>query len=359
MPRLCPDPSTVESVAEAYYQSREYWNYRLSMENLNPSPIAPAYQTPVMDAEPGVGLPDLPMEHTQQLCFRTRQPSAIMEPWLTPESPVARATSFSGQSLPSSSHRLPSLSFQTSIPDTYHHYQSQYVPEYPPNMQIVETAPQAHPPHHLHLSEVTQAPPFYNAQGTSFWPASSSFVPQQSITPWTLGQEYLHTRYSEPSLSPYSSPTILNGSPQLSEYCSSPEPYPPVLGGRIPRSQPKTDRDSEDSEELNSGKPYAQLIQECLLQAPGHKMMLRDIYEWFEANTNKPFECNGNGWQNSIRHNLSMNQVCTKSNCTPRCYPNDRYRLSKTTKPPSPILGVNPRRQLVFGILQTMLYVTV
>ena len=57
-------------------------------------------------------------------------------------------------------------------------------------------------------------------------------------------------------------------------------------------------------------KPYAKLIYEALMQAPGHRMMLREIYNWFQRNTNKPRESASNGWQNSIRHNLSMNQVC-------------------------------------------------
>ncbi|EXJ87136.1 hypothetical protein A1O3_04094 [Capronia epimyces CBS 606.96] len=56
-------------------------------------------------------------------------------------------------------------------------------------------------------------------------------------------------------------------------------------------------------------KPYARLIYEALMQAPGHRMMLRDIYEWFRLNTTKPEESGSNGWQNSIRHNLSMNQA--------------------------------------------------
>ena len=58
-------------------------------------------------------------------------------------------------------------------------------------------------------------------------------------------------------------------------------------------------------------KPYAQLIYDALKEAPGHRMLLRDIYDWFLQNTRKPQESGTNGWQNSIRHNLSMNQVRT------------------------------------------------
>jgi hypothetical protein len=39
-------------------------------------------------------------------------------------------------------------------------------------------------------------------------------------------------------------------------------------------------------------------------------MILRDIYEWFKNNTDKASASETKGWQNSIRHNLSMNGVC-------------------------------------------------
>lgn len=66
----------------------------------------------------------------------------------------------------------------------------------------------------------------------------------------------------------------------------------------------------EEGEEAFDDKPYARLIYEALMLAPGHRMMLRDLYEWFRLNTTKPQESGSNGWQNSIRHNLSMNKVC-------------------------------------------------
>jgi hypothetical protein len=65
----------------------------------------------------------------------------------------------------------------------------------------------------------------------------------------------------------------------------------------------------EPDEDAIDDKPYARLIYEALMQAPGHRMMLREIYEWFRHNTTKPQESGSNGWQNSIRHNLSMNKV--------------------------------------------------
>lgn len=56
-------------------------------------------------------------------------------------------------------------------------------------------------------------------------------------------------------------------------------------------------------------QPYAQLIFRCLKDALNHEMVLKDIYDWFELNTSKVKNAKTTGWQNSIRHNLSMNGV--------------------------------------------------
>ncbi|KAL2004263.1 hypothetical protein VTN02DRAFT_4778 [Thermoascus thermophilus] len=53
--------------------------------------------------------------------------------------------------------------------------------------------------------------------------------------------------------------------------------------------------------------PYSLLIYQALISAPGMKLPLQGIYSWFEKNTTKGKDQNSKGWQNSIRHNLSMN----------------------------------------------------
>ncbi|PGH07366.1 hypothetical protein AJ80_08007 [Polytolypa hystricis UAMH7299] len=69
--------------------------------------------------------------------------------------------------------------------------------------------------------------------------------------------------------------------------------------------------DEADDDPIPSDEPYAILISKALQSVPGHKMALRDIYEWFEKNTNKAKNTESKGWQNSIRHNLSMNAAFT------------------------------------------------
>lgn len=121
-------------------------------------------------------------------------------------------------------------------------------------------------------------------------------------------------QYSTPAYSPdLVSPTIT--SPSLS-FMSSPEQYyPHPIWPRSVLTPPLEDhkvgvKDVSEEKEGPYDKPYAQLIYDALMQAPGHRMLLRDIYDWFLHNSRKAHESGTNGWQNSIRHNLSMNQVC-------------------------------------------------
>jgi hypothetical protein len=82
---------------------------------------------------------------------------------------------------------------------------------------------------------------------------------------------------------------------------ASPDPQAPAAAGDV---DPKADED----EDLNA-EPYAQLIYRALKSVPEHRMVLRDIYAWFVENTDKAKNNSSKGWQNSIRHNLSMNGV--------------------------------------------------
>ncbi|PFH62946.1 hypothetical protein XA68_10999 [Ophiocordyceps unilateralis] len=78
----------------------------------------------------------------------------------------------------------------------------------------------------------------------------------------------------------------------------------------VPEMQPPcAPRPVKDGNKLD--EPYAQLIYRAFMSQPDHAMTLQDIYQWFRDNTNKAVTEKG-GWQNSIRHNLSMNAAFTK-----------------------------------------------
>jgi hypothetical protein len=60
--------------------------------------------------------------------------------------------------------------------------------------------------------------------------------------------------------------------------------------------------------EAKADEPYAQLLYRAFMSNARHAMTLQEIYQWFRDNTDKA-KSEGKGWQNSIRHNLSMNGV--------------------------------------------------
>ena len=66
---------------------------------------------------------------------------------------------------------------------------------------------------------------------------------------------------------------------------------------------------------------YAQLLWRCLKEAPEHTMSLKDLYEWVKEHSLKAKDPKNKGWQNSVRHNLSMNAV---SSLAPSIVPTHR-----------------------------------
>ncbi|KAI1464170.1 uncharacterized protein F4812DRAFT_462920 [Daldinia caldariorum] len=70
------------------------------------------------------------------------------------------------------------------------------------------------------------------------------------------------------------------------------------------------EENEQESEKVDG--PYAQLIHQAFMSRRTRAMTLQEIYQWFRENTDKEKTDKGNrrnGWQNSIRHNLSMNQA--------------------------------------------------
>ncbi|OZJ05645.1 hypothetical protein BZG36_01475 [Bifiguratus adelaidae] len=57
---------------------------------------------------------------------------------------------------------------------------------------------------------------------------------------------------------------------------------------------------------------YCSLIAQAILESPEQKMTLRDIYQWVMQKYPSLYKPDDNGWQNTIRHNLSLNKCFQK-----------------------------------------------
>ena len=75
-----------------------------------------------------------------------------------------------------------------------------------------------------------------------------------------------------------------------------------------------------DNEAAMSEGCYAQLLKRCLLDAPPipgyepYTRPLKDIYAWMSEHCEKARSGDNKGWKNSVRHNLSMNEVSLSEN---------------------------------------------
>lgn len=90
--------------------------------------------------------------------------------------------------------------------------------------------------------------------------------------------------------------------------------------------------------------PYAQLIYRALMSVPDHTMSLKQIYEWIQKNTSKS-STPGRGWQNSIRHNLSMNAVsffCSTIGCQVQSQANNIKRPLRSKSPTANLQQLDP-----------------
>ncbi|USP76286.1 hypothetical protein yc1106_03560 [Curvularia clavata] len=115
-----------------------------------------------------------------------------------------------------------------------------------------------------------------------------------------LSNDYDHSQYACPKVEDHS-------------YCHSPyDSHSQVSTPHDESLRYAHDIDPGEGGTFDREQPYAQLIYQALLNAPGHTMILRDIYEWFKNNTDKASASETKGWQNSIRHNLSMNGAFEK-----------------------------------------------
>lgn len=178
----------------------------------------------------------------------------------------------------------------------------------------------SHPMPSYQISERQEHTPQETWENHSYLP----FLPRQSGSslwrPWTdpnIGDNMSETSSASRSHSPHSftfgaaDPTATSLYPNTSHLHTA----VPGSAGMYPSIEGNETMDSYDTdiEDAKSEPPYAKLIYQALMDAPEHKLVLKDIYAWISENTDKAKDPAFKGWQNSVRHNLSMNGVCFRS----------------------------------------------
>ncbi|KAI9653120.1 MAG: hypothetical protein M1831_006204 [Alyxoria varia] len=121
------------------------------------------------------------------------------------------------------------------------------------------------------------------------------------------------------SPTPFSSPALTAAS--LSGHNSEVAPFSREGSSVPPFGGSPSDNDFEVAGGPdNYNVPYNQQLFDCLMAAPQHQLALKDIYEWFVVCRGK--NADDKSWQNSIRHNLSMNDAFQKVTTPQHSHPN-------------------------------------
>lgn len=141
-------------------------------------------------------------------------------------------------------------------------------------------------------------------------PATSSLLSQEQIR---HSPSHLHTpEKPRPPMcalpqTPQSPPISISSNQSSLHFSDSMSPAPTVTG--VDFASPRISLGDSSDQEHNGGSPYSRLIWEALMSTDEKMLPLQGIYQWFEKNTTKGKNDESKGWQNSIRHNLSMNAV--------------------------------------------------
>ena len=116
----------------------------------------------------------------------------------------------------------------------------------------------------------------------------------------------------QPMIAPAPSNFLRNATPSK-PFASVPQPSVKSPYGQtvLLESNEKIDYSSDAMKDVKPPCSYSTLIGQAILSVPEEKMPLSSIYDWIKKHFSYYRHMDG-GWQNSIRHNLSLNQSFKK-----------------------------------------------
>ncbi|KAJ1966293.1 hypothetical protein IWQ62_002465 [Dispira parvispora] len=227
---------------------------------------------------------------------------------------------------------LPSLTGIPLVPRRDSHRSSSVTPSCLPSTEALSRSihpahstpstpqryPNTPPPRHqsrYHLSAIqphVQRAHSYTTYPSSYAGDHTSSQQRVSPTPLSRGTFYMS---STPVYEPYPRPRMLaKASYPTSSYHyhhTSPPTLPPLFHPASTMEFPKELR-KPVRRRRRPPVAYAVLIAEAILTSPNQRLTLREVYKWVV--TNYPYLCHtqDKGWQNTIRHNLSLNKFFVK-----------------------------------------------
>lgn len=271
---LIPQSVTLPGLPPSYNSYPSVFNWaesRLVLESqLMDSHPDLGYSSPWGATTPGLGEQQLSLSDR----IRGSQPETVAYTYQPPSStfPVT-SSSLMDQSSPRAVKSDPDMSFQQG---------HQISPMWTNHENI-----------NYHSMELEHALKLEDSDGTSL---SIPITPQSPISTTSHHSSFI-THHSSSHSSHSSTGTRSN-------------PTSIMADSSLPRTSPRDSEEDYPTDSPSTDPPYSQLIYQALKETEGHRLQLQDIYAWFEKNTNKGKD-QGKGWQNSIRHNLSMNAVST------------------------------------------------
>ncbi|KAK3505151.1 hypothetical protein B0T13DRAFT_29441 [Neurospora crassa] len=195
----------------------------------------------------------------------------------------------------------------------------------PANARISDSssAPTKPPQGQKKLSNVQMPPPGALAPSTDSLHKQQPMSRFKTVASKPPAQDLINLQFVDqsPQMTIFPAPTQFNL--PLENFYQKPS------GKRVLTDSPTSDKESRPAKKQNTGEPipvpepgsfppiiddgtkphhsYATLIGMAILRSPQRRLTLSQIYKWI-AETFSFYQLSDSGWQNSIRHNLSLNK---------------------------------------------------